>query len=401
MAWVAFPTGTRATTLSRTVRLMHAMVACRAAVHRLALLGVLVALLLAVTAAPAGARGPADVVVTPNVPYGTDAGEQLRLDVYQPPAAGSPRPLVILIHGGGWVSGDKADAAPLARSVAAAGFVVFAINYSLDLSAVPAYPREVTDVHTALTWVRQHAAEFHGDAGRIGVAGASAGAYLAAMLGTQANTATATPVRAVISLSGPMDVGALVADVGKAVTPSGQCAVADCADVQKGTERLRALLGCDPLQCPAELVRASSPITYVTSDSPPFFLANSADEIVPASQATRMANALRSRNVPVQLKVLPGDGHGLDYAPRIRDQLMSFLKKNVALGTPAAEGARASATRATDPGGGPSAAVLRWLALAALCLVAGAGVAARRRSSAKSAPNDGDPLGAPHPSRHR
>ena len=381
------------------------MVGHRSPVHGLVRLGVLVAVLLAVTAvtaAPARARGPDDVVVTPNLPYGTDGREQLRLDVYQPPAAPSPSPIVIFIHGGGWISGDKADAAPLGRSLAAAGFVVFAINYSLDLSTVPAYPREVTDVRTALTWVRHHATEFRGDAGRIGVAGVSAGAYLAAMLGTQANTAKAAPVRAVISLSGPMDVGALVAHVRKAGTPSGQCAGADCADVQRGTERLRALLGCDPLQCPAQLVRAASPITYVTSDSPPFFLANSADEIVPASQATLMASALRSRNVPVHLEVVPGDGHGLAYAPLIRDQLMSFLRTNVALATPVERNAPASASPATNqPRSGHWAAVLPWLALAALCLVAGVLVAARRRSSARADSFDGDPLGAPHPSRHR
>jgi acetyl esterase/lipase len=371
----------------------------RTATSALFRLGILGAFLLAMTPVPAQALAPGGVVVTPNVAYGADQGEQLRLDVYQPPAATSPSPIVMLIHGGGWVSGDKQDAAPFARSLAAAGFVVFSINYSLDLSTSPAYPREVTDVGTALTWVRQHATDFQGDPERIGVAGGSAGAYLAAMLGTKANSSKNAPVRAVVSLSGPMDVGALVTAVRQAVTPSGVCAPADCAAVQKATEGLRALLGCAPLQCPAGLVAAASPVTHVTADSPSFFLANSTDETVPAAQATLMAAALRSRHVQVKLELVPGNKHGIAYVQTIRDPLLTFLETHVA--------GKAAATAVPLTGqparpGGNRAAKLRWLLVVAILgATAAAVVVLGRRSSARHRDHHGDPLEHPSPSDDR
>src|SRR4051794_35723924 len=183
--------------------------AAHSALARLARIGMLVTFLVTVVdPVPAGAAGPDDVQVTVDVPYGTDQGEQLLLDIYQPPHATSSGPVLILIHGGGWTTGDKQRYEPFARSLAQRGYIVFDINYSLDLSRSPGFPRQVGDTRDALAWVQDHAEQYGGDASRIAVAGGSAGGYLAAMLGTQANTSTASPVRAVISLSGPMDLAA-------------------------------------------------------------------------------------------------------------------------------------------------------------------------------------------------
>src|SRR4051794_31997702 len=111
-------------------------------------LSVALSVLMVVTAPlPARAAGADGVQVSRDLQYGTDGAEKLLLDVYQPSDATSPSPILILIHGGGWVSGDKAEYTPIARALASTGFVIFDINYSLDLSQSPAYPREVTDVH--------------------------------------------------------------------------------------------------------------------------------------------------------------------------------------------------------------------------------------------------------------
>lgn len=361
---------------------MFAATAGRSPVLRLVQIGMLVTF-LAVAAYPTPAQaGQGDVQITRNLVYGTDQGEKLLLDVYQPPATAAPSPILILIHGGGWIQGDKDDYAPFSHGLAVAGFVVFDINYSLDLSKSPAFPREVEDVHAALAWVQSHAKRFHGDTGRIGVAGGSAGGYLAAMLGTQANTPGSAPVRAVVSLSGPMDIGALVTDLGQAVTSaSGQCAPISCTALAQATDRLRGLLGCDPLQCPERLLRKASPITYVTSASPPFFLANSTEEGVPATQATLMATALQSRNVPVDLELVPGDRHGIAYLPSIRGSLLAFLTSNVTDAAPSAVQTSPNRAAAGQHGGGIA---LPWIVVAVALGLLAAVAAVRGLVSARA-----------------
>src|SRR5690242_15432876 len=90
---------------------------------------VLAILVSVFSSASAHAAGSDDVRVTANVAYGTDSGSPLVLDVYQPPHATSADPVVILIHGGGWNSGDKERYDPFARALAQRGFVVFNIDY--------------------------------------------------------------------------------------------------------------------------------------------------------------------------------------------------------------------------------------------------------------------------------
>jgi len=272
--------------------------------------------------------GP-EVSVARDVPYGSATDVELVLDVFTARDAVAA-PVVMLIHGGGWTVGDKEMFEPESRALARAGFVVFDINYTLDPAGGPAYPRQVNDVHTALAWVQEHAAEYGGDSTRIGVLGGSAGGYLAAMLGTQANTASASPVSAVASLSGPMDITALVAGLRAAtVNPDGTCAPVSCDVLANGRAMLETLLGCDPLECPPELLAEASPTTYVSEYSPPFFLANSTEENVPTEQATAMADLLRAMGVPTQLELVAGDRHSVAYLPRILLPLRNFLQTHV------------------------------------------------------------------------
>lgn len=272
--------------------------------------------------------GP-EVSVARDVPYGSATDVELLLDVFTARDAVAA-PVVMLIHGGGWTVGDKEMFEPESRALARAGFVVFDINYTLDPAGGPAYPRQVNDVHTALAWVLEHAVEYGGDSTRIGVLGGSAGGYLAAMLGTQANTASASPVSAVASLSGPMDIAALVAELRTAtINPDGTCAPVTCDVLANGSAMLETLLGCDPLECPPELLAEASPTTYVSEYSPAFFLANSTEENVPVQQATSMADLLRVSGVPTQLELVDGDRHSVAYLPRILLPLRNFLQTHV------------------------------------------------------------------------
>jgi acetyl esterase len=314
--------------------------------RRLGILGAFAAVLVLLLglAAPAGAQpaqsaqsaastptaAPSSVAITRNIEYGADGSDKLTLDVFAPPNAKN-RPVMILVHGGGWIEGDKQQYDPGAKNLAAAGYVVFDVDYSLDLTNSPAYPREVTDVQHALTWVRQHAVQYGGNADRLGLFGGSAGGYLVAMVATMEDTATAQPVRAVVSLSGPTDITALAGllrDNENQVSPG--CTSSICKLYNQTTDQLQRLLGCAPLSCPAAKVAAASPITHVTKYSPPFLIANSTNELVPVAQATSMASALQQAGVAVNLQLVSGTGHATEYLSQIAQPVADFLQEYVA-----------------------------------------------------------------------
>lgn len=293
-----------------------------------ATLVVLLGLLLPSLAAGRAVGTPTRVVVEMEVQYG--AGDQLVLDVFRP-ADAAAAPVVILIHGGGWSEGDKDRFEGESRSLASAGFVVFDINYTLAAEAGPAYPSQIDDVHTALTWVENHAAGYGGDPGRIGVLGGSAGGYLAAMLAYQANTASNQPVRLMVSLSGPMDIPGIATALRGAVrNPDGTCAPEPCDVLDGVTASMQTLLGCDPVDCSEDLLRAASPTSYVTEHSPPSYFANGSDESVSPDQSTAIAALLRASGVPVQTRVVPGDLHSVELVPAVAEDLLDFLTSNLA-----------------------------------------------------------------------
>ncbi len=121
-----------------------------------------------------------------DIPYAS-ASELEKLDVFAPPKA-RDCPVVIFVHGGGWIIGDK-NLLGLYRSVgrflARHGLVGVLINY--QLSPAVKYPEHVKDVARAFAWTRRHIAEYGGDPNRIFLAGHSAGAHLVALLATDSS----------------------------------------------------------------------------------------------------------------------------------------------------------------------------------------------------------------------
>src|SRR5690606_34575418 len=107
--------------------------------------------------------------------YRTLGARQLKVDVYHPnEKADQPFPAVLLIHGGGWVSGSKENLRPMAQRLAQEGFVAVVIEYRLSREAP--YPAAVIDIKAALDWMRKNASKFNLDKDEIAVLGASAGA---------------------------------------------------------------------------------------------------------------------------------------------------------------------------------------------------------------------------------
>lgn len=135
---------------------------------------------VAVPPVPAGISCREDVVYT--TIRGTEFGDRkLLADVYRPDD-GRVYPAVVMVHGGGWNSGDKSLQRRLAQQLAARGYVTIPIEYRLLQEA--RYPAGLHDVKTAVRWVRANAATLGVDTARIAISGCSAGGQLAALVGT-------------------------------------------------------------------------------------------------------------------------------------------------------------------------------------------------------------------------
>jgi len=246
-------------------------------------------------------RGLGAVEMWRDVVYGEAGGETLRLDIAKPDGQGS-FPVVILVHGGGWSSGDKAgtekpgagaDIRPWFEPLTQAGFLWVSINYRL--APANRWPACLDDTRTALAWVRAHVAEFGGDPARIAIMGHSAGGHIA-LFAAVAAEGEATPVRAVVGCAAVND---LVADSKRRGGPS---------------TSLQALFGLPPEMSPETLalLAAQSPINALKAGYPPTLLLHGdADKTVTLDQSIAFRQRLLALGGDCELHVLPGAGHRL------------------------------------------------------------------------------------------
>jgi arylformamidase len=116
------------------------------------------------------------------VAYSQSAEPLQKLDIYSPMKKEKPVPILVHVHGGGWNIGDKSMMRNHGLFYASKGILFIALNYRL--SPKVQHPAHVEDCAMALSWVFKHAAELGGDKNRIFLSGHSAGAHLAALLGT-------------------------------------------------------------------------------------------------------------------------------------------------------------------------------------------------------------------------
>jgi gluconolactonase len=142
--------------------------------------------------------------------YGTRA---MLADIYVPKGKG-PHPAAIILHGGGWHSGDKMKFRAMGLELARRGYVTMAVAYRLSEEAK--FPANTHDCHAAVRYLRAHASDYKVDPDRIGVVGGSAGAHLAGLLATTANITevhgdggnpgVSSAVQAAVVMSGPMQI---------------------------------------------------------------------------------------------------------------------------------------------------------------------------------------------------
>jgi acetyl esterase/lipase len=254
---------------------------------------------------PANSDKPASVIPDTlraelNIVYGHTPEQELKMDVYRPKAGGDKLPACVLVHGGGWVAGDKERFTPLAIGLAQRGYVVANIEYRLG--PVAKYPAAVQDCNLAVRYVRTEASRFGVDPNRIGAWGGSAGGHLVGMLAaapteqkfvTGDNRNVSARVQATVVMAGPMDLA-----TEKSIE-----------NYRKQKEQSYGFQWIGKLYDDApELYKEASPITYLSKDTGPIlFLTGSLDN---PPRDTPAMDKLKALGVPTQQVILADGKHG-------------------------------------------------------------------------------------------
>ena len=244
------------------------------------------------------------------VRYGA-AADQL-LDVWRradlPPG---PAPVLVFVHGGGWIHGGRQlQGYALMSHLAERGWVCLSVNYRV--APQHRWPRHIQDVKAAVAWARANVDRFGGDRAFVAIAGVSAGGHLAALTGLSADDAD---LGAELAPSADSSVDAVVGVYGRY----------DWAD-RSTRERdefvgfLERIVVRKRLATHPQIFEQASPIARVRPDAPPFLVVHgSADSVIPVAQARAFVERLRGVSASqVGHLELPGAGHGFDLIDRWR-----------------------------------------------------------------------------------
>lgn len=274
--------------------------------------------LLAALALPASAQSQDDAFaqavtlqnsygMEANITYMTASGRDLKLDLYRQRYAKGDTPVLLKIHGGGWVLGNREGESPTVLPYLQMGFAVVNIEYRLARTALA--PAAVEDALCALQWIGRNAKRYKFDLSKVVVSGASAGGHLAlttAMIpgdSAFANQCASTEPTWSGPYSNPAPTVAAVVN---------WFGITDVADMLQGPNtRSYAVSWFGSMPERVELARRLSPLSYVRAGAPPVLtIHGDADPLVPYAHGVRLHQALSKAGVKNQLLTIPGGGHG-------------------------------------------------------------------------------------------
>jgi alpha-L-fucosidase 2 len=250
-----------------------------------------------------------------DVVYGEAANEKLVLNAFTPEGSG-PFPVCILVHGGGWMKGDKHNNfRTLLGPLGEAGFAWFSISYRL--APQHRYPACVEDVEMAIRWVKAHAAEYKTDPQRIALIGESAGGHLVSLVGVRAKDDTR--VAAVVPFYAPHDLEL------------------QARQNLRAPVWAEALFGITEMNDAArKIIREASPMNCIHAGLPPFLLIHGAqDDKVPPEQSLKFQEKMKAAGNVCDVILVEGASHGMVTWEKVdksyKEKLVAWLKKTLAV----------------------------------------------------------------------
>jgi acetyl esterase/lipase len=270
-------------------------------------------------------RASFEYAVTPNIVYRTVNNVDLKLDLYLPPNRKPPVPVVMVIHGGGWVAGNKEENALTFLPYLAMGWA--AVNVEYRLAGSSNAPAAVEDCRCALGWILQNAAENGLDPKRIVTTGYSAGGHLAlttGMLEPKAGFDRGCQGKRTMDYWGvgapPMPtVAAIVNWFG----------ITDVAGMLEGAPNARgyAIEWIGNASNAFTLATSVSPLAMVRAGIPPILtIHGDQDPWVPYSDGARLHEALQKARLPNQLLTIAGGKHG-DFTSAENDRIWATIRQ--------------------------------------------------------------------------
>ncbi len=264
---------------------------------------------------------PKGTVLHGNIPYNNNNLPKHLLDIYLPPNAKEKLPLVIFVHGGGWLVNDKyADMGYMRKTVAEivnSGFALASIDYRFASDAI--FPAQIQDCNRAVSFLVDNADKYGIDKNRIAVMGFSAGGHLASLMGLSKNnnieaffmpgTNRSFTFKAVVDFYGPAEL---------ILFPG--------SDDPKSPESI--LIGATPLSRP-DLAKAASPVTYADKNDPPFLIIHGEkDDMVLPKHSQLLSSWLTVAGVQNELIIVKGAPHFGEMfdTDELRKKVISFLK---------------------------------------------------------------------------
>lgn len=265
-------------------------------------------------------KPPAGVLYEPDLEYGTGAGEKLKLDFARPEKLDQAAPCILVIHGGAWAGGNKAQHTDLIFKFAQQGYAAATVQYRF--CPKHRFPAQVEDVKCAIRYLRANAEKLKVNPQLLGAIGFSAGGHLSMMLGTMdkedglegegGNSDQSSKVQCVVSFFGPTDL--------------------ERKDIPaKSVFLLSNFVGTTPEEDKGERKRAS-PITYLNQgDAPLLIFQGTKDSLVPHTQALVMAEAMTKASVPGRVELMIGADHGWggDDLVRSWEESLAFFNKHL------------------------------------------------------------------------
>ncbi len=264
-----------------------------------------------------------------DIPYLTPNRKE-KMDLYLPITAekNKPFPGIVYIHGGGWMSGDKniERGKSICTTLAKHGYVAAFIEYKLATPDSGSWPQALYDCKTAVQFLRKNADKYNIDPDHIGVMGGSAGAHLAAMVGTVGPEEGLEPPGPYKGVSSK--VQAVVALYGIYNLKEFKYKRTD--EPWNHKTLVGIFLGISQKKDP-KLWDLASPINHIDGDEPPFLLIQgTADKVVSVKQCKEMDEKLKKFGVPSEVIWVKGAGHSFDLQPPqkdLRPAVLSFLDK--------------------------------------------------------------------------